>query len=654
MGVIRQLPPAIVNQIAAGEVVDRPASVVKELLENSIDAGATQISIQLEAGGRDLVQVVDNGSGIAPEDLPLAVSPHATSKLQSVEDLFRIRTLGFRGEALASIASVSHLRLESRVPGADEGYAIEVVGGEMSSVTACGCPPGTLVQVRHLFFNTPVRRKFLKSPQAEMGRVVEVFSRTALAYPHLSLSLYHGGKPLYELPPSTRISERIGLLFGRELTEHLLWVEANQGGYRLYGYVADPSQTRSVTTAQFFFLNGRFIRDRALTHALAEAYRGLIPSGRQPIAFLFLELPCEDVDVNVHPTKLEVRFRDAQRVYSLVLGTLRNLFLTTDLTHRLVTTDRSPHGELPPAAGPQPLAPRPEPASVPGQPVATPSPTPGVKELRAGDQRAEGIWRSLEAFYERNSGRDTPRRFDTLTKPGRSSASSHPIPFPRRTPEASPSPTGAAWATPDAAGPEPEKSSSAAALHLPNAIQVHRAYLVVEIDEGLMVIDQHALHERILFEELRQRLAQGPLESQRFLVPMPLELSSAEVALIQEYQDVLQQLGLEVELFGPKSVLLRSYPVRLAHFPADQLLRDVLDHLAYLPSSLGPGDLLHRLLQTMACKAAVKAGQRLSPEEMAALLEKRDLVHDHHHCPHGRPSALILTREELDRRFGRH
>ncbi len=345
MADIQRLPSSVVNKIAAGEVIERPASVVKELVENALDAGASRIDVSVEAGGGDLIRVTDNGCGVAPEQLPLAVECHATSKIRDAEDLFEVATLGFRGEALASIAEVSRFTFRSRAHDCDGGAEIEVIGGRWPegapAVVPCGCPPGTTVEVRNLFFNTPVRRKFLKTTQTEMGHVTEALTRLALAQPHVYFTLRHNNRLVHDLPPGDDWRERIARFFGEPLAENLIWVESSNEHGRLAGYVAHPSHSRPNGRMQYFFLNGRSIRDRALSHALGEAYRGLLLTGRQPIAFLGFDVSPDSVDVNVHPTKLEVRFRDGGRLYSQLLGTLRTKFLTTDLNSRM----RGPGGQ---------------------------------------------------------------------------------------------------------------------------------------------------------------------------------------------------------------------------------------------------------------------------------------------------------------------
>ncbi len=362
---IRRLSQSLINKIAAGEVVERPASVIKELMENAVDAHATRIDVTVQNGGLDLMRVTDNGCGIAAGELPLAVAAHATSKLAEADDLFRVATLGFRGEALASIGEISRLVLRSRIAASEGGTEIEVSGGHAGEVSPCGCPVGTTAEVHNLFYNTPVRRRFLRTPQTEFGHISEAFTRIALALPQVHFTLRHNERQVFDLPAvvsaaakgtvpfssnenrnSPPLAERIAALFGRELAQRLIFVQSADGEVRISGCVAHPSQSRSNNRAQYIFLNGRHIRDGALQHALAEAFRGLLMVGRYAIAFLSFEMPAEMVDVNVHPTKLEVRFRDGGRLYSQLLSTLRSKFLTTDLT----TLGQAPSGGEQPAA----------------------------------------------------------------------------------------------------------------------------------------------------------------------------------------------------------------------------------------------------------------------------------------------------------------
>ena len=339
---IQKLSASVVNKIAAGEVIERPASAVKELLENSVDALATRIEVDVAQGGAELIRICDDGEGIHPEDLELAVTSHATSKIADADDLFRVHTLGFRGEALASIAEVSRFRIRSRPRDEPQGTELDVECGIVKEPRPCGCPPGTTIEIRQLFLNTPVRRKFLKSPQTEFAHIVEQFTRIALAHPRLHLVLRHNDRLVHELPATGQLIDRLELFLGSELARSLIPVESEHDGVRLWGYVAHPSQSKATRKGQYLFLNGRWITDRSLQHALSEAYRGLLMVGRYPIAFLFLEMPSDLVDVNVHPTKSEVRFQDSQRLYRQLLSTLRTRFLGMDLDSVLSVGARGP------------------------------------------------------------------------------------------------------------------------------------------------------------------------------------------------------------------------------------------------------------------------------------------------------------------------
>ncbi len=649
MGIIKTLSKAVINQIAAGEVIERPASVLKELLENAIDSGARRIDVTVERGGKDLVRVADNGVGMEPEDLPLAFQPHATSKLVEAEDLFRIATLGFRGEALAAIAEVSKLHCQTRQADAAQGSEITIESGEAAPVRTCGGPPGTVVEVRNLFFNIPVRRTFLKSDSTEAGHVIEMFMRVALAHPTVHLTFRSGPKMVYDLPAATGIKERVVIFFGQELADSLLWVESRIESVHLWGYVAHPAQSRSNAKGQYLFVGGRYVRDRSLGHALSEAYRGLLMVGRQPLAFLHLDLPPDEVDVNVHPTKVEVRFRDSQRIYSQLFSTLRNTFLSSDLHTHLqapepprptaTSTTAEPAADAAPArrfALAEPVPDRQAVASwfSSSRPAATMAGAPAVPSW-ASAVAPGGLARPGDAFDE----------FETPVTPSLPPAKAAVL-F-----ETEPEPS-----FPVASGTPPARALDQVAATRPGplkALQLHDSYLVAETSDGMMVIDQHALHERILYEELRCRVEKGGVESQRLLVPEPVHLTASEAALVLEQHEVLRTLGLEVEPFGGDTVLVVSAPVMLQDVPPERLLRDLAEHLRSKPLPPTRDAVLADLLHMVACKAAVKAGQRLTAEEIAALLERRHLVADSHHCPHGRPTALVFTKSELERQFGR-
>jgi DNA mismatch repair protein MutL len=604
MADIRQLPSSVVNKIAAGEVIDRPASVVKELLENSIDSGADRIDVHVKQGGTELVRVVDNGSGIAADQLVLAVASHATSKIRDADDLFHVRTLGFRGEALASISEVSQLVLRSRDALSDSGVQLSVNGGTLSPLEPSGCPLGTTVEVRNLFFNTPVRRKFLRTVQTESGHVSEAFTRVALGYPGVHVTLTRGDRTIHDLPPVTDWRDRIASFFGRDLADGMIGIESQVDDVLLRGFVADPAFSRSNTRMQYLFLNGRHIRDRSLQHALGEAYRGLLLHGRHPIAFLRLEMPSGEVDVNVHPSKLEVRFRDGRQLYRHLLSTLRETFLTMDLSTqvKLPQPGDVPAQQADPAG--QMTAPR--------LPLVTPRvPSAGLPEpFSMRDKPHQEGW--AEVF----AGRFRVEQPSEQERPG-----------------------------------EPLAANRQAPVVSPLGVQLHQRYLVTENDEGMVVIDQHALHERVLYEQLRSRVEEGVLEKQPLLLPEPVEMTPDESAAVLLIADTLGRLCLDVEPFGGSTVLVTSYPAMLRKANPAELIRHVADKLMEGGEPLEARDLLDELLQMMACKGAVKAGDLLSVEEVTALLEQRHLCEDSHHCPHGRPTALVFSREELDRRF---
>jgi len=633
---IRQLSTSVINKIAAGEVIERPASVVKELLENAVDAGASRIDVTIEQGGLELVRLSDDGCGIAADQLLLAVASHATSKIRDADDLFQVSTLGFRGEALASIAEVSRLRLRSRRP-EDAGAAeLEVTGGQIGPVTPCAGPVGTLIEIRQLFYNTPVRRKFMRSPQTELGHSSEAFLRIAIAHPEVHFTLRHGERLLHDLPPVEDLRERIAALLGREIAEGLIPIASSDGPIHLSGYVAHPDHTRSHNRLQYVFLNGRHIRDKALGHALGEAYRGLVMTGRYPITFLRLDIPAEMVDVNVHPTKLEVRFQDGGRLYSQLLGTLRTRFLTSDLSTSVRPAAR--RGE--------------EGVSANVSPSERPAHDPAEADRMRGD-----LVRWAQGELQPDSSRHAtatlagpadvaelpypeaqPRLGLTRFDPGQFPGASRPWPVREAVPAAV-----AEASVPVAALPTLARQSG---------LQIHNRYLVTESDEGVVVIDQHALHERILYEQLRERVQSKRLESQKLLVPEPVTLAPAEAAAALEAKDLLAELGIEVQPFGGDTVLVCSYPAMLANFGPAEILRQTVERLL-AGGKPDHRELLDELLHMIACKAAIKAGDHLTPEEVTILLDQRHAVQDAHHCPHGRPTSLVFTREELDRRFKR-
>jgi DNA mismatch repair protein MutL len=620
---IKQLPNSVITKIAAGEVIERPASVVKELLENSLDASSNRIDIDVEEGGAELIRVVDNGHGIHAEDLALAFSNHATSKLASADDLFCVRTMGFRGEALASIGGVGQVTLQSRAADEGTGAEIQCEGGVLSGPRPWNGGAGTRIEVRHLFFNTPVRRKFLRAPGTEIGHICEAFTRIALARPGLHLTLRHNGKQVYEVPASAGLLDRLGLFFGKEVRDKLYAVDARQADTHLFGFIADPSCDRGNGKLQYLFLNGRWIRDRSLLHALQEGYRGLLMTGRYAVAALFLELPPDQVDVNVHPTKAEVRFRDANALYRMMLVTIRDRLAKENLVARLQVPVSGPvfsfptGGNGPALREPQTVPQTPSLFSQPGFPTFRKTPPP------------------LAALPPTMPEQSSPLAPREDTENTHQATASPPEPEARRNGHAS-------YHEQLASSPEGVR-----------ALQLHNAYLVLETPEGMLVIDQHALHERILFEQIKDRVAQGVLESQQLLVPEPVDLPAQQAALLLEQRDALATLGLGIEDFGGGTVLITRYPALLGKRSPAEILRRVVDHLAGRDRLPTREQLLSDLMSLMACHAAVRSGDALNADEIAALVALRHLAADAHHCPHGRPTALLFTRQDLDRQFRR-
>jgi len=629
---IRRLPPLLVNQIAAGEVIERPASVVKELIENAIDAGARRIDVTIEDGGRELVQVRDDGCGIAAEDLPLAVAPHATSKIERAEDLDRIATMGFRGEALASIASVSRLQIISRMRSEPAGAILEAEGETVGHVRPHAGPTGTTIIVRNLFFNTPARRKFLRTEATEASRIAETVESIALAHPHIAFTLKHGERTRLDLPAEDNPRRRVLAVLGAELESQFLEVDhdrTEERGIAIWGMIGLPEIARGSANHQRIYLNGRPIRDRSLQHALKEAYRGLIEPGRYPTLVLFIEMNPGDVDVNVHPAKLEVRFRNQTMVHGTVLGAVRNRLREADLTPRLsfgpeargqrseISFDGPPPREFSAGVG-----------NGSHRPITTPRDF--VEYFTRLDPKQKGfIYSEVKEALSRET-EDVQREIEGAEVEGRK-----PLP--------------------DGRGSDSNTLTESIRAPL-DILQVHSSYIVTQDETGLVIIDQHALHERVMFEKLIERIAStGALESQRLLMPEVIECDRAAVDLLDDLKPIFERLGLEAEAMGPCSVAVHAFPsflfdrgVEIQPFVKDLLERAVNDGL--------PNDLeaaLHETLDMMACKAAIKAGDRLSPEELNELLLWRDRIDRSSNCPHGRPTTLRLSIAELDKQFGR-
>ena len=612
---IHRLPRDVVNKIAAGEVVERPASVVKELVENAIDAESSRIEVTLEDGGKRLIRVVDDGVGMSPADLALAFESHATSKLSDPDDLFRIDTLGFRGEALASIASVSRCRAISRERGAAEAASVECIAGRLADVRASGAPQGTIVEVRDLFFNTPARMKFLRTTGTELRHAVEAFTRLALPHPALAMTLLHGKKPALRLPRCNSPRERVAAIFGDDLCARLLPVRSESSAMVVTGLVTPPGEGRT-SSMQYVFLNGRYIRDRAIQRAIADAYRSRIMRGRFPGAFLFLQIDPARVDVNVHPTKVEVRFRDAAAVFTQVLAGVEKALR---------------------AAGP----------ATADAPVAEPSGLPRA-ESRGRTGHREGVRKAITEFFERDArGPAAPAVAVPLHRQA-ARRPDQPEVVPAQTTEAA----GTTASPVEADAERPASGVAAPPMRAHGSFQIHDTYIVEEVDGGFALIDQHALHERILYEDLRRRVKRASVPRQRLLVPEPVDLGPNDFMRVMEMKESLLRMGVEVEAFGERTIAVHAVPHVAGEVNPRELLLDILSEARErLPDR--PGESEDLLLRVIACKAAVKAGQRLTRAQLEALLEQRDRLGPEPTCPHGRPTTLRFDLHDIEKQFRR-
>ncbi len=622
---IRVLSDLLIKKIAAGEVVERPASVVKELVENAIDAGARRIAVTIEDGGKQLIRVTDEGDGMLPEELRLAVTPHATSKIAVEDDLYAVATMGFRGEALASISSVSKLRIVSRRAAEVEGHEIRVTGQQVESSQAAGCPGGTTVEVRDLFFNVPVRRKFLRANSTETGHISEQLARVALVNPEIAFEFTANGRIKQNLPACESQVERIAKWFSPDLASALLHTQRDERGVHLEVYVAPPAQSRATAQWQYTFVNGRYIRDRYIQHAAKEAHRGLTEPNRHGVFFLFLGMDPHSVDVNVHPTKIEVRWADPNLIHSQVLSAIRETFQQADLSP-VLRMDRS------------------------RQPV---------DENRQQQVRQEmaALLKATPPFQSTGSSTGSPAPFGGVRVGARSPSDLGPAPADaaqtwRSLYSAPDVPSHALGQTSGAQGPSQRPDASPGPVR-PRAIQMHNLYLVAETDDGIVIVDQHALHERILYEQFRDRITAGPLESQRLLLPETMNVTPRQAALLEHNADLVHKLGMELVPFGADAVAVQSFPSLLKDTDVVSFVSDLLDYFGSQESQVTPDAVIDHVLSMMACKAAVKAGDPLAPEEIQALFEKRHLIEKPSSCPHGRPTMLRLTRADLDRQFHR-
>ena len=647
---IIQLDRHVADLIAAGEVVERPASAVKELVENAVDAGATQITVEVQNGGMTFLRVTDNGCGIAPEDAPTAFLRHATSKIRTKEDLAAIGTLGFRGEALAAISSVSRIDLLTKTAEAD-GVSLHLEGGVVTSQQPAGCPQGTTILVRDLFFNTPARMKFMKSDSAESSAIAAVVQQQALAHPEISFRLIRDGETQLQTSGDGERLAAIYTVFGRELAKNMLAVNGTWEEFHVTGYITKPTATRGNRALQYFFLNGRFIRSRLLSAALEEAYRNQMMTGRFPACVLELQMPLEAVDVNVHPAKTEVKFLNERAVFDAVhyaaLSTLSNASGRVAMQ-----MPKSPAPDAQPAAPQQTAKPAERPAA---RPAVNPN---FYQTMQAGEYRrqAGAQPRTVLASQVQYPTR-TPKPVEPAMPPVEKAPS--PIAPPQPEPVVAPvKPAAKAEPEPAAIPKEPAPTPAEPeqlALDLPEQTfrligEAFDSYLIAEQGESVLFIDKHAAHERILFEKLKAE--DHPIVSQELMAPVSAELTREEAATVLENTEILGKCGFEVADFGDGDVLIRQIPCDVDEKDAVSLLQELAADLL-AGKTLAPETLRDNLLHTIACKAAIKAGWHTEGAEAAHLVAEILSRTDIKYCPHGRPVCIELTKSQLERQFKR-
>jgi DNA mismatch repair protein MutL len=662
MGRIHVLSDSVANKIAAGEVVERPASVVKELLENSLDAGSTRIKIQVEAGGKKLIQVTDNGWGMVRDDALLAFERHATSKIKNAEDLLGVTTLGFRGEALPSIASVSRLRLETRAPDEDSGTIVEINGGKIFKVEEAGLPAGTSITIRDLFFNTPARKKFLKAESTELSHVASLVTHYALAHPDKHFELHSATNAILVAPPVAGYSERVYQVFGRDVLDQLIPVAATQplehvglpqpppwrrqevdeeqvpvepGEMRVHGFVSKPEIQKLNRNSIYVFVNGRLIRDRLIQHALTEAYRNILPPTVYPVVLLFLELPSGEVDVNVHPSKTEVRFRQQSVMHDFVRESVRAALMKARPVPQFMT-------------------------EINAHPTASPSLTPGS---RSG-QTDLAVWRTLDAPAEpAGFSLQAPvpppatERFsfgmDGIAIDGNAALSL--VRAPQILPDvmendscAPPLPDD-----PEAAYEFANNDLAPSLASLKPLGQIRESFILAVNHEGLWIVDQHVAHERVLFEKILKQRAAQKAESQRLLMPLVLELTPAQQAVFAEISEELNQNGFEAEPFGARSVAIKVAPAGVEAAQIEHMLHELLDQFSREEQALNMEKVRARIAASTACHAAIKVNMPLQQNKMEWLLAELAKTECPMSCPHGRPVVLRYSMKDIQKAFKR-
>ncbi len=614
---IQSMPVQLVNQIAAGEVVERPAAVVKELLENSLDAGASKITIDIEQGGTKLIRITDNGHGIHKEDLVLSLSPHATSKIRSIDDLEEVISLGFRGEALPSIASVSHLQLTSCWLGGDETWQLTMNNSKASELTPVANKPGTTIEVRDLFFNVPARRKFLRTEKTEFSHLDDVVKRISLSRFDVAITLRHNQRAVKALPAANnrlQQEKRIAEILGPAFIEQAVFMDFAYEGLRLWGWIAEPTFSRSQADMQYFYVNGRMVKDRLVTHAVRQAYADVLFHGRHPAYVLFFECDPAMVDVNAHPGKHEVRFRQSRQVHDFLFRAIHKSLA------EVISSDTSSH-ELHHFSN----------ASVTQQTTGSTTPLPGFQSRQSSQQPAQQPSQSSMPF--------------AVAEQRRAYAEFAPAAF---------APNLAATSLAEAGtGAEVEvEAQDMPPLGYARA-QLHGIYILAENAQGLVLVDMHAAHERITYERLKTAREGEGIKSQPLLVPMTIAVSSKEAQMVEDQAEVFNELGFEIDRVAEESIKLRQLPIVLSSSDVETLLRDVLSDLITHGSSTRIQQAINEILSTMACHGSIRANRKLTIEEMNALLRDMEITERSGQCNHGRPTWIQLSIAELDKLFMR-
>jgi DNA mismatch repair protein MutL len=609
--IVHILPEQVASQIAAGEVVERPASAVKELIENSLDAGARSVSVEILGGGSALIAVADDGCGMTRADAILSLRRHATSKIRSASDLGAIHTLGFRGEALASIASVSHLRMQTRRAADDQGVEVAAEGGNIEDTRACAIAAGTRIEVRELFFNTPARLKFLKTLATEQGAIADAFQRIALADHHVAFRLSADGRTVFDLPRANSVLERFRQVFGSKMASKMLAFDLDRPGIRAQGLAATSQESFATGKMIFTFVNGRSVRERTLIRAVEQAYQTLIPRGRHPATLLFVDMRPEDVDVNVHPMKTEVRFRNGGSVFEVVYHAIRDRLADQTETEPATSAATSLAHVDDAAMGLITMAPTSDDARL--RPPSSPRSDSPLRLVPDAPNRA-AVQRPLTLAYDRDA------RANTASAPAASQIVAKPIPM---------------------------------YSQLRVIGQIFAGYIALENEDGLLLIDQHAAHERVTFEKLRQELRSGGVRTQAMLTPAPVELSPARAAMVHAALSELRAMGFEVEPFGPTTILLKGAPAVFGPEGGAKLLGDMIESMGEGGFQSGGEAAFENWLKQLACHGSVRVGRVLEPAEIHSLLAELDRTEFKTNCPHGRPVHIQFGRGQIERMFRR-